>query len=300
MAACWAAIFLAGAAAAQPRVVRTEHFSVYYERLTEKPSAQDAARIGQARMAEIAADLGYTPRGRIAIAVYRDRRDFLEQAGVTGRGPIGVVNYPENVIYLDVSGSRLRLSHVVPHEITHVLVMRLLEARHMGKLPRWFNEGLAEYESQAWAPMHEAALAEMVRDGRVVPLRDLDRAFGAGDERVGDAYLQAWSLVRYLAQREGDDVVRRILAALKAQPDFESALAAETGLDLDRLERDWRGATRGRGPRPPAALTWGLAAAYALGGAAALVLVVKLWLTVRRRAGELGEEEPKPSEERWE
>jgi len=304
---CWAAICLAACGAAaqppaptpdKPQVIRSEHLAVYYERWTERPSARDASRIGEARLPEIARDLGYTPDRPIVIAVYRDRRDFLDQAGVSGSGPIGVVRYPGNIIYLDVSGTRLRLARVVPHEMTHVIVMRVLGPEHMGKLPRWFNEGLAEHESRVWSSMEEAALGRLLRSKQTVPLGRLSEAFQGPDDTIGDAYLQAWSVVRFLADRQGDDIGRRILTALKRQPDFESALAAETGLDLAGVDRAWHASARAAVREPHTALAWGLVAAKVLGAAAAVALFARIWLALRRRAAD--EDDITVSEERQE
>jgi len=281
---CSALILLAhSAVGAAPKVIRSAHFLVYYERWTELPSARDAGRIGEDRLGEIARDLGYRGAGRIVIAVYRDRRDFLQKAGVTGMGPIGVVRYPESIIYLDVSGSRLRLEHMVPHEVTHVLLLRLLGPGRIAKLPLWFNEGLAEYESRVWTGMDDAALGELMRRNRALPLDKLSAAFQGNEEAVADAYLQAWSVVRFLAAREGDGFARRILSALKTRPAFASALAAGTGRDLAGLDRAWRSAASAARHEPPAPLFWGLFTAYVVGAVAAVAVFAKIWLALRRR-----------------
>lgn len=138
-------------------------------------------------------------------------------------------------------------SVVLSHELTHVAV----RATAPGSPPPWLSEGYADHVGyrRADVPPQQvvASLADAVRRGAVpseLPSSaDLDPS--RGDITVG--YLSAWQAVELIAERYGEDRLRRLVRACAssagpeaAEVTCDRALAATLGLTRDDLTRAWR------------------------------------------------------------
>jgi len=201
------------------------------------------AEMGEEAVRQVTTDLEVSFSGRASLVVYGRRRDFLRAANLPNRvGVVGIATTPGGLIRVDASGRLAPIQQIITHEVTHVVLAEALGPA-AASLPRWFNEGLAEYESR------DARLGDGLRVGvaisadRTASLQDLDDRFlAAGDQEL--AYLQAASLVRFLVDKRGPKVLPRLLQALRRTSDFDAALRQVTGWDLATLDREWQEATR--------------------------------------------------------
>jgi hypothetical protein len=129
------------------------------------------------------------------------------------------------------------LGEVFRHELAHVALEDAVQGHH---IPRWFNEGLAVYESGESRTLRVRTLWDATLSRTVVPLSDLDRDFPSEGLQVGVAYAESADFVRFLL-RDGDQVrfAGLIDRARKGEP-FERALSDAYGTDLRKLEFQWR------------------------------------------------------------
>jgi tetratricopeptide (TPR) repeat protein len=91
------------------------------------------------------------------------------------------------------------------HELSHVFHIQLSDSR----VPRWFTEGLAEYETTLaraeWTREQDPELYELRRAGRLPSIEGMNRAFTRA-EQLSDmtaAYYAASRLVALLGERHG-------------------------------------------------------------------------------------------------
>lgn len=131
-----------------PRM-QTPEFTVYYP-VGAGTQADIVAAVADTYYPQVAADFGIAHSGRHVIVVL-SAAQMLQLAGPgTSAPPLGIYNY--GVVWLLEpsaflpSGAGLEASYAaqgpVPHELTH-LADDLASA---GRIPRWLDEGIAQYE----------------------------------------------------------------------------------------------------------------------------------------------------------
>jgi hypothetical protein len=237
-----AALALLGAAsglASLPRPLATGR----YARVSGDPGAGDVAQQVAAliddAVPKAARITGATDLRPVQAVVYTDRGHFSTATGVPRDNPtVGLALFPSQTIYIDGSGVFASVRRVVPHEVGHVLIWRAL-GPEAGAVPRWFNEGLAEYiASPAPAYVDPAALAAL-RQGGTTSVSNLEEAF-QDPRAVTAAYAESSSLVSFLVARKGEAVLPRLLRALRETGDFPRALRRTAGLSVDDLDQQWQ------------------------------------------------------------
>lgn len=141
------------------------------------------------------------------------------------------------------SGTAPRLEQVLDHEIVHILVGRAFQGR---PVPRWLQEGLAQFYAGELGPETAETLTRAAGTGQLLPLRLISAGFP--DDALGAqlAYAQTADFTAFLAQRagggqEGDVVLRKLLAAAQKGATLQDAVYASTGDELPLLEAQWQG-----------------------------------------------------------
>ena len=186
------------------------------------------------------------------------------------------------------------LEKVVHHEVAHVLTSR---AAGGGRIPRWFDEGLASAAESNWGLDDRSRFAwEAVVGGRVT-IAELEGLFKKGRREVARAYILADALVRDLLARHGSDGAAGVLARMASGEPFEQALYRVTGSTSNgAVDLFW---TRH--------LTWErwitiLGRPFTLWSVMTLLALVAIWIHRRRRAEKRRqwEAEEQAEEQAWE
>jgi hypothetical protein len=143
-----------------------------------------------------------------------------------------------------VGGIRLALADRYPHNDPGTVLLH--EAAHMllfdaagGRLPRWFEEGVATGFERAWGLRDIMVQSSSLLTGRLPALEDLDAAFAASDARARAAYAASFDFVSWTVRRHGEGVVRDIVHAAARLP-FDAAWEEATGESLAHSEAGWR------------------------------------------------------------
>ena len=122
------------------------------------------------------------------------------------------------------------------HEMTHVLLNTLPAA---GTIPRWFQEGVAVWESRRWSLSDAFALGSLVLIGRPTPLHSLSGSFPEDAAAARAAYAESFHFVGSLERDFGPGALRRIVAEMKAGAPFPEAFRRALGRSLHQQESDW-------------------------------------------------------------
>ncbi len=231
----------------QWRVLETEHFRVHYYK-EEKPAVEDAARMAERSYARLSRILGHEFRERKPIVIFASRTDFAQNNifGDLGEGTGGVTDAQRQRNVLPLTGDFRTFEHVLTHEMTHQFQYDVFSRGRAGanlqslqavNPPLWLMEGMAEYLSlgtdhrftDMW--LRDAAL-----NGDIPTIEQMtlypDKFF---PYRFGE------SLMRYIGERWGDQVIGQILEALP-NVGVERAFKRELGLSLEELSDDWKDA----------------------------------------------------------
>ncbi len=190
----------------------------------------------------------FTPKGPLHIELYSDAQHFSVRT--TGLPNVGVqgVCFGSVVTAISPRGGPFNWGQITWHELAHVFHLQLSK----NHVPRWFTEGLAEYETLVarpeWKREEDYDLwVALVRD-RVPKLREMNKAFtqARSPDDLMTAYYAASQAVVYIVQRFGFDKMRPMLVAWgegKRTPEIFSSIL---GVDIDTLDADFRAYTRQR------------------------------------------------------
>lgn len=212
------------------------YFDIRYPEEFERPIGFDIRdALLQARRV-IGSDFAFWPKHKLIVLVYSTEQ-FRQLRQNTPDWVVGQYDGKIRVRLPMDERDRDGAVRTLVHEYTHAIVHDLTH----GRLPTWFNEGLAEYE--AWKSQAPAwpILRQAFVQGHLIPWTSLSTQFSPAlqAQEVVLAYEESHSIVRYLVERYGFWRIRRLLKAVDNQTPFEEALTAELHVKLNRLEADW-------------------------------------------------------------
>ncbi len=182
---------------------------------------------------------GFSPKVPVGIEIYADRQHFsVRTSGLPNIGIQGVC-FGKTLAALGPSVGRLNWGMIVWHELAHVFHIQLSKSR----VPRWFTEGLAEYESllarPEWQREEEPALYDAFRRGRVPKVAMFNRAFTHVERprEVTMAYFAASPIAVHLAETRGKDVFAPMLRAWGAGKTTPEVMKDVLSVGPDAVDR---------------------------------------------------------------
>jgi hypothetical protein len=149
-----------------------------------------------------------------------------------------VVPTGEGPRILDPDGVR-----VLRHEWAH---LGLHQALGGARIPRWFDEGYAQWASGGWDASEAWRLRLLLAVGGAPPLDSLSLAWPRDRASAEGAYLLSASAVSYLLEGSGERGLALLLARWRDTRSFDGALRATFGVTQGQFEEDWRRHVRKR------------------------------------------------------
>lgn len=139
-----------------------------------------------------------------------------------------------------VDGEGLR---TLRHEWAHLGLHQ-----HLGdlRIPRWFNEGYAQWASGGFDAMGAWRLRVLIALGRTPSMDSLALGWPGGREEARTAYLLAASAVTYLLQEGGERGMELFLDRWRELRSFETAFRRTFGVTTGQFEEDWKRHVRRR------------------------------------------------------
>jgi len=233
------------------RVLKTEHFDVYYYPEEER-AVRDAARMAERWYVRLSSVFERDFKERKSIILYADHSDFQQTnvvSGLISQGTGGVTEGMKTRVVLPLTGNYEETDHVLGHELTHVFQYDILRDPRGGQggqavgaapvdVPLWFVEGMAEYLSLGRESVQTSMwLRDALARDALPKVEDLSR-----DPRLFP-YRWGHALWAYIGGRWGDLAVGRLFAR-GVRIGFEGAVSEVLGTDVKTLSEDWRTAIR--------------------------------------------------------
>jgi tetratricopeptide (TPR) repeat protein len=191
---------------------------------------------------------GFTPRGPLRIEMYSNNQHFsVRTSGLPNIGVQGVC-FGQVVTALSPRAGQFNWGQITWHELAHVFHIQMSQNR----VPRWFTEGLAEYETvlarPEWRREEDYRLHAALAGNRLPPLRQLNHAFthARSGEDVMTAYYASSMVVKYIAERFGFDRLAAMLRGWGEGRTTEDVVQRALGVSIDELDRDFRAHTTQR------------------------------------------------------
>lgn len=219
--------------------------------LTARYQGRDSARA--ARALETLKSVGPLPGLRTApshatltVAPTREAMDAL----VGGRVPewAGAVAIPDRMEMIVPSGrfwpgSREEEVRTLRHEWAHLALASEMAPL---RIPRWFDEGYAEWSAGGWLHGGGLKLSAALAFGDAPPLDSI--ALGWPRDRVPAelAYLLSASVIQYLVESSGTRGLELFLEEWRESRSFDDAMRDVYGATPEQLEPIWRRWVKGR------------------------------------------------------
>jgi hypothetical protein len=190
---------------------------------------------------EVELALGVTTAIPIRVRLARTEKQFVAWAGAMPDWVVAIARPAERTLVVRLSrtgaGSGTDVSSVLRHELVHIL---LPERIGDALVPRWFEEGLAQYLGGRLNRRDRLRVPAAAAAGNLIPLHDLEDAFPRSGTDVALAYAQGESVVEYLVSLGGRHGLGMLMDELRAGRKFPSAVLAVYHVTPRALEYDWQ------------------------------------------------------------
>jgi tetratricopeptide (TPR) repeat protein len=148
---------------------------------------------------------GFKPSVPIGIELYAEREHFAVRTSGLPQTAIQGVCFGRTLASMSPQKESFNLGMTLWHELSHVFHIQLSNSR----VPRWFTEGLAEYETSLarpeWTREQDPELYELRRAGRLPSVEGMNKAFTRAEQLtdIGTAYYASSRLVALLGEKHG-------------------------------------------------------------------------------------------------
>lgn len=181
--------------------------------------------------------------GDIQIYIYPSEEDLQSALSLGGYDWVGGQARPElGAILAGIPNSLAapgEMERLIPHELTHLLVYEAT-GRKLGRVPSWFNEGLAALNERRPDPNRETLVKQALAQDSLIPLEALCAPFPLDEDAARLAYAQSASIVGYLREEYGSQVIRDLLAAYADNASCDAGVTRVLGKSLNGLDSSWR------------------------------------------------------------
>ena len=224
--------------------VQGQRFTLRYQKDERAILERYVPRMLDEAWTSMAQRYGFTPKVPVAIELYADTEHFsVRTSGLPNVGIQGVC-FGQTLAAMSPAAAEFNWGNVVWHELGHVFAIQMSK----NHVPRWFTEGLSEYETiirrPEWQREEDPALFAALKGGRIPAVEGFNRAFTHVDD-VSDvtmAYFAASQILVYMAEEFGFPKVVAMLprwGAGERTPEVVKGALGVTPEELDRRFRAW-------------------------------------------------------------
>jgi tetratricopeptide (TPR) repeat protein len=191
---------------------------------------------------------GFTPETPIGVELYAERQNFGIRTGGLPETAIQGVCFGRTLAAMSPKNESFNLGMTLWHELSHVFHIQLSKSH----VPRWFTEGLAEYETiirrPEWAREQDPDLYQALRAGRLPPVANMTRAFTRAEELndVATAYYASSQIMSLWATEYGMPKLSEMLRQWGAGRRTPEVLRNVLGKPPEALDAEFRASAERR------------------------------------------------------
>jgi tetratricopeptide (TPR) repeat protein len=184
---------------------------------------------------------GWRPKTPVVLELYANKDDYsIRTVGLPDLGALGVCFGPV-ITAMSPSNGDINWGMVLWHELSHVFAIGLSSSR----VPRWFTEGLSEYETMIarpeWRRENDADLYGAVVQGTLPSVATLNWQFMQPDAQgVTVAYYLSAVTVEYIAQTYGFPKIVEALKLFARGKETPEVIQAITGKAVAAFDAEFR------------------------------------------------------------
>lgn len=225
------------------KVLRTEHFNIYYYGEMEK-IAEIGAFYAEEIYDELKVRLNHVVTRKIPLIFYNTSIHFQQTNVTPGLIPDGVGGFFEFMkgrVVLPSTGSIADFRHVIRHELVHVFmtnkIYRILSDHRIppdALPPLWFVEGLAEYLSTEIDAQAEMVMRDAVINNYFVGIKNIYTIYG-----TFLMYKEGQSFLEFVAENYGDEKVLLMLENFWMYKNFNDLVEYLLQKSIEEIDDEW-------------------------------------------------------------
>jgi tetratricopeptide (TPR) repeat protein len=184
---------------------------------------------------------GFTPKTPVTLEMYADRSAYgVRTVGLPDISALGVC-FGQVITAMSPANGDINWGMVMWHELGHVFAIQLSNSR----VPRWYTEGLSEYETliarPEWRRENDADLYGAMLNGTLPSIAKLNEEFMQPDQNaVVVAYYQSAVTIEYLVQTYGFAKIVDGLKMFGKGKETPEVLRTITGKPITQLDAEFR------------------------------------------------------------
>ena len=219
----------------------TKSFRIRYHKDEQKLLGRYLEPTMERAFADMVRRYGFSPKIPVVLELYADAADYaIRTVGLPSLGALGVC-FGQVVTAMSPSNGEINWGMVMWHELAHVFAIQLSNSR----VPRWFTEGLSEYETLIarpdWRRENDADLYGAVVDGTLPSVVELNYRFMVGDQNaVVVAYYLSAVTIEYIAQTYGFPKIVEALKLFGKGKETPEVIPAITGKTIAQFDAEFR------------------------------------------------------------
>ncbi|HTJ44866.1 MAG TPA: tetratricopeptide repeat protein [Kofleriaceae bacterium] len=190
---------------------------------------------------ELSARYGFQPKTPIIVELYADKDDYsIRTVGLPDLGALGVC-FGQVITAMSPANGDINWGMVLWHEMAHVFAIQLSNSR----VPRWFTEGLSEYETlihdPSWRRENDSDVYGAVSQGTLPSVATLNYEFMQPDPQgVVVAYFLSAVNIEYIAQTYGFPKIVEALKLFAKGKETPEVIQTITGRTVAQYDADFR------------------------------------------------------------
>jgi tetratricopeptide (TPR) repeat protein len=219
----------------------TRNFRIRYHNEEKTALARYLEPTMERAFADMVRRYGFTPKTPVTLELYANKTDYaIRTVGLPDVAALGVC-FGQVITAMSPATGDINWGMVLWHELGHVFAIQLSNSR----VPRWFTEGLSEYETLIarpdWRRENDADLYGAVANGTLPSIGDLNSEFMQPDTNaVVVAYYQSAVTIEYLAQTYGFPKIVEGLKLYGKGKETPEVLRIITGKTIAQLDTEFR------------------------------------------------------------
>jgi tetratricopeptide (TPR) repeat protein len=219
----------------------TAHFKFRFHKEESAILERYIAPMLEQEYTELSARYGFAPKTPIVVELYADRDDYsIRTVGLPDLGALGVC-FGQVITAMSPANGDINWGMVLWHEMGHVFAIQLSNSR----VPRWFTEGLSEYETlihdPSWRRENDSDVYGAISQGTLPSVANLNSQFMQPDTQgVIVAYYLSAVTIEYIAQTYGFPKIVEALKLYGQGKETPEVLKAITGRTIEQFDADFR------------------------------------------------------------
>lgn len=222
-------------------MTQSKHFRVRYHKDERPIYERYITPMLESAHADMVKRYGFTPKAPVTIELYKDAEHYsVRTIGLPNLGALGVC-FGQVVTAMSPSVGNLNWGMVLYHELSHVFAIQLSDYR----VPRWFTEGLSEYETirarPEWRRENDADLWAAIADGTLPSVAELNYAFmKPSQQALVVAYHLSSVTVEYIVAEYGFPKIVEALKLFATGKETPEVIEAITGKSVAVFDEEFR------------------------------------------------------------